>query len=143
MNRFVPSNTHDVLDAADLLRRLEELRDERSALQGEIDEAHEEDPPNTSDAVVERAQEALADWDMDNGDELNALEAIENEISDGDTLIRESHFEAYAREQASEAKGLDLHVWPLTCIDWKQAAEELQTDYHSVEFDGVTYWVQS
>ena len=33
-------------------------------------------------------------------------------------------------------------AWPLTCIDWVQAAEELQQDYMSYEFDGYTYWVR-
>ena len=28
-------------------------------------------------------------------------------------------------------------------IDWAQAAHELQMDYTSVDFDGVTYWIRS
>ncbi|KVE35712.1 hypothetical protein [Burkholderia sp. BDU5] len=31
-------------------------------------------------------------------------------------------------------------TWPNNCIDWERAARELQVDYSSVEFDGVTYW---
>ena len=34
-------------------------------------------------------------------------------------------------------------LWPYSCIDWEQAAEELQQDYMSVEFDGVTYWMRA
>ena len=30
--------------------------------------------------------------------------------------------------------------WPCSCIDWKQAALELQQDYTAFDFAGVTYW---
>lgn len=64
------------------------------------------------------------------------------------TLIRDDHFESYAEELAEDCcpypsnspEGKALQQWPYRCIDWKQAARELQQDYSSVEFDGVTYW---
>ena len=60
------------------------------------------------------------------------------------TLIRDSHFQDYARELAEETSGVDFskQTWPLTCIDWQQAARELQMDYTAVEFGGVTYWTR-
>jgi NAD(P)-dependent dehydrogenase (short-subunit alcohol dehydrogenase family) len=33
--------------------------------------------------------------------------------------------------------------WPLNCIDWAEAARELQVDYSSVTFGGVDYWIRS
>jgi hypothetical protein len=30
----------------------------------------------------------------------------------------------------------------MSCIDWDQAARELQVDYFDVDFDGVTYWIR-
>jgi hypothetical protein len=83
-------------------------------------------------------------------EELTALRALADEgdtmadWEDGATLIRDSYFETYAQELADELgllQGLDQ--WPATCIDWEQAARELQTDYTSVDFDGVTYWARS
>lgn len=44
-----------------------------------------------------------------------------------------THFLAYMK---------DANRWPFTCIDWDKAAQELQMDYTSVEFDGITYWVR-
>jgi hypothetical protein len=34
----------------------------------------------------------------------------------------------------------ESYAWPRNCIDWKEAAEQLQQDYSCVEFDGTTYW---
>jgi antirestriction protein len=57
------------------------------------------------------------------------------------TLIRDSHFETYAQELAEEIGVINQAVrWPYTCIDWEQAARELQQDYSTVEYSGVTYW---
>jgi hypothetical protein len=56
-------------------------------------------------------------------------------------LINDSHFEAYAQEYAEETGAINANAsWPNNCIDWEKAANELQTDYSSVEFDGETYW---
>ena len=57
-------------------------------------------------------------------------------------LIEELHFEDFAREEAENIhnKVLRVYVWPFCCIDWKQAAKELQQEYSSVEYDRYTYW---
>ena len=51
-------------------------------------------------------------------------------------LIRDSYFDDYAQELAVCL----TKRWPYTCIDWVQAARELQMDYTSTEIDGVTFW---
>ena len=60
------------------------------------------------------------------------------------TLIRDSYFETYAMELADDIHGDALNgtVWPLYCIDWERAARELQYDYTSVDFNGITYWTR-
>lgn len=84
-------------------------------------------------------------------DELAGLKALVAEGSDysedwsyGATLIRDSYFKEYAMDLADDIGAMTPGdaSWPLTCIDWDQAARELQMDYTSVEFDGVTYWVR-
>jgi len=129
----------DVIDSRDVIARIEELEAERAALIDEIDDA------GTDDAVVE--------WDnSDEAAELRALKALADEASGyssdwahGETLIRDSYFVDYAQELADETNPLPSNAmgWPYTCIDWGQAARELQQDYTSVEFDGVTYWIRS
>jgi hypothetical protein len=89
------------------------------------------------------AFEDSSDWD-----EYRALKAFAEEAegycSDwrhGETLIRDSYFETYAQELAEDIGAINANAsWPNNCIDWEQAARELQTDYTSAEFDGVTYW---
>jgi len=83
----------------------------------------------------------------DEQEEMRQLQEIEKEVdgysgsdfNDGVTLIAEEDFEDYAREFADDvgAYASGSH-WPP--VDWKQAAEELQMDYTSVEICNRTYW---
>jgi hypothetical protein len=95
---------------------------------------------------------ASTDFDQDEEEELRILEALAEEAEGyaadwhhGEALIRESYFETYAQQLADDlgytGSGKTDH-WPFTCIDWEQAAEELQQDYTSVDFDGVTYFIR-
>jgi hypothetical protein len=146
------SNNDNVIDSRDVIARIEELENMREYTCPECKAMsfgdtilfyHEEDC--TSKQEPELFQEA------GDAEELAALLALQSEAegyaSDwryGETLIRDSYFEDYAQELASDLYGKevsDTH-WPFTCIDWEKAAEELQYDYTSVEFDGVTYWVR-
>lgn len=130
------SNSDDVIDSRDVIARIEELREERE------DYTHDDDGNLTN-----------ADWEADFPDdaaELAALEALAEEAAGyapdwtyGETLIRDSYFEEYARELAEDLGMLDKgDRWPHTCIDWERAADELKQDYTAVDFDEVTYWVR-
>lgn len=58
-------------------------------------------------------------------------------------LVRDSYFVKYARQVAEDIGAINNDAsWPNCCIDWDQAANELRIDYHSVDFDGVTYLVK-
>lgn len=113
------SNSDDVIDSRDVIARIEEL-------------------------------ESLGDErDDELNDELQALQSLSDEANSADdwkygaTLIRDSYFKEYAQELAEELDLIKSNAyWPYNCIDWDQAAKDLQVDYSSVEFDGVTYWVR-
>jgi len=110
---------------------------------------------DTRDLAEELADlELRADFDPEDdvhGDELDdderermtAIRELLDSIGDaryGVTLIPESEFEDYARELAEDIGAVDSdYGWPHSCIDWKQAADELRMDYSSVTFDGVDY----
>ncbi len=117
--RNAPSNMDDVIDSRDLIERIGLL-------------------------------EGLDDRDESEASELATLKSLEEEASGspdwsyGETLIRDSYFQDYAQELAADCGMLkDATSWPLTCIDWEQAAKELRYDYTSVDFDGVAYWIRS
>lgn len=161
------SNTDNVLDSRDIIDRIEYLESERESLTDEVDKAQEALDDLDSDDFVEvsafeaaedearrelaTAQANVKDWDeSDEGQELAKLKAFaeeaESSSSDwtyGATLIHEDYFEDYARDLAAEGDyDMKNEQWPYTCIDWAKAAEELQQDYTSVDFDGETYWVR-
>jgi hypothetical protein len=72
-------------------------------------------------------------------DEIEAV--VGDEFGHGCQLVRENHFEEHARELAEETGAVDPHApWPMNCIDWEQAADELRGDYSSVEIAGATYY---
>lgn len=126
-----PTNSDDLIDSRDVIARIEELEGAR-------------------DAAQEESEAALIAWLEANGEELTALKSLADEASGyasdwqhGETLIRDSYFEDYARQLAEDIGAIpENSAWPCTCIDWEQAAKELQMDYTSVDFDGITYWTR-
>jgi antirestriction protein len=102
----------DVIDSRDLIAALADLES--------ADEERE-----LIAAIRELAREGIEDWEY------------------GAQLIAEHYFEDYARELAEDIGALPRdYTWPTSCIDWEQAARELQMDYTPVEFLGTTYYVR-
>lgn len=131
-------NSADVLDIRDVIERIEELREQRDAAEEEASEGH-----------------AAWDFGQEERDELAALESFAAEFKgyggdhqwEGDwypvTLVRDSYFEDYAQELAEDIGAINSEAsWPIYCIDWERAARDLQMDYTSGDFDGITYWAR-
>lgn len=166
------TNSADILDSRDIIRRIEELESDRAPYVDAIDEAEEaiteaeealrqaDEGVNTSElqeAVCkavearEKALDALDEFDdTAEGEELVMLNAVAEEGENyadywnhGVALIRDSYFRTYAEELAEDIGAIPANAaWPCTCIDWAKAARELQQDYTEVDFDGVSYWVR-
>lgn len=125
------NNTDDIIDVRDMIARVEELEDERDAFDTESGNFEDSD----EGAELAKLEEVLADLQGMGGDEQWR----------GDwypvTLIRDDYFEQYARDLADDIGAINRDAkWPNTHIDWEAAARDLQQDYSSVEWDGVTYW---
>jgi hypothetical protein len=120
------SNQDDLINIRDVIARVEELEDEKED-QGVLGE---EDSMLLADLLAFLNEMAGNGADEEWRGDWYPI-----------TAIRESYFEQYAQELAED---LDLihhdAKWPYTCIDWEKAAAELQYDYTSAEFDGVTYY---
>lgn len=133
------SNSDDVIDSRDVIARIAELESLRDDFQDE----HE-----LEDSSI--GSEAWAEWDeSDEGTELSNLQSLANEAEGyaqdwkyGEQLIRDSYFVEFAQELAEDCGMVnDNATWPNTCIDWDEAARQLQEDYTSVEFGDITYWI--
>lgn len=117
----------DIIDVRDIIERFEELEKDLEA-------------ENLGEVVAENNQELA---------ELTAiLEDLKGYGGDeqwrGDwypvILIARSHFKTYAQELAEDMGAIDRTAkWPMTCIDWEAAADELEMDYTSTTINGTKY----
>lgn len=113
------TNTDDSIDSREIIETINDLTDIENA---------EEEEQELLDALKSLADQCQqwSDWPY------------------GVTLIRDSFFIEYAQDLAEDIGAIDSSApWPNTCIDWDQAACELQQDYTPVDFDGETYWINS
>ena len=142
-----------VTSSTDLIEMRDTLADERGELADAQDDASDavEAEPDSQELIdaYNEAEAALTEWERENTDRLAALNTVcadgRETFSDWDEgiqLIAESDFPDHAREVASDI-GCHTTDWPYNCIDWRDAANDLQVDYSSIEFEGVTYWGRS
>jgi hypothetical protein len=84
---------------------------------------------------MEDWQKAIEDQTGYNFDDLKDNEPI---------MIRDSYFTEYAQELADDIGAIDKNAtWPLNCIDWEQASDELLNDYSEVTVNDITYYFRS
>ena len=96
--------------------------------------------------VIERIEE-LEDL-APRSKELKALIELQDQCDYGDwehgaTLINDNYFTEHAKQEAHELYGTDYDEWPYRCIDWDEAAEELQQDYMCVTFIDQDFWIRA
>lgn len=136
------SSTDDLIDLRDVTTRVEALEREWEETTGDTftDYTLSED-----DLVVGLGEESAR--------ELTLLRGLLGELRGyggdhqwrGDwypgSLIRDSYFTEYAEQLAVDIGAVNTEAgWPVSCIDWDEAADQLKQDYSTVEFGGVTYW---
>jgi hypothetical protein len=132
---------HEIIDSRDVIARIAYLRAEWAEATG-----------NEPDDYALSGDDWKVGLGDEEGEEMVALLELAQEgeanLADwayGETLVEDYSFEGYAQElaediglyNASEAQ------WPLTCIDWAQAARELQMDYTALSFGSHVYWGRS
>jgi len=130
------SNNDEVIDSRDIIKRIEELEDRLEEL----------NDPDATEPLAEDEQTEKEEVEQ----ELKALHTLEEEASGspdwqcGETLVRDSYFAEYAEQLAEDTGAISREAqWPLNCIDWEEAAEQLKQDYMSADFDGVEYWIRA
>jgi len=133
----IPSNTDDVIDSRDIIARIEELESERDDWNNAEDIDGEKDPQTWEDANKEDTEE------------LKNLTNLQDELKDycadweyGVTLVRESYWVDYVEELLEDIGDLPKDLPHYIEIDWDKTADNIQVDYTSAEFDGVTFWAR-
>lgn len=158
-------NSDDVIDSRDVNSQIEDMESEREDLSDAVASAEEAlsdfdadtlpegaDPEAAQEKLqdaVDAAQTELDSWDQDNEDTLNILKKFReegqdatSEWDDGATCIRDDYFEEYAKELVEELGYMPKDFPSFIEIDWEATARNLESDYTSIEFDGVTYLVR-
>jgi hypothetical protein len=155
----------EVIDSREIVERIEELESEKQGLVDAVEEAqaayeyHDSEDtkstPEWSDLV--EARKALALWlESEEETELESLKALaeqgEQESRDwihGETLIHRRYWVDFTAETIHDCyempKGWPSGEWPFRhmTIDYEAAAEELEHDYASIDFDGHEYLIRS
>lgn len=126
----------DVIDVRDIIARVEELRACRDEYNDKMGDADAWDSvPDGEPAELDMLEGILSELAGCGGDEK----------FDGDwypvTLVSDDYFQEYAQNLAEESGMVDTRAsWPMNCIDWEQAANELKDDYSSTVIHGFVYW---
>jgi hypothetical protein len=128
-------NSQDILDSRDIIARIEELEDGRDDFNADNEEM--ETPPTWEEENPEDAEE------------LENLIALQDELKGycpdweyGVVLVRESYWVDYVEELLEDIGDLPKDIPHYIAIDWDKTADNIQTDYTSADFDGVTYWAR-
>jgi antirestriction protein len=126
---------YDVLSTYTLAGNLSDLIDDSELPPME----QEEDEEERTEAIKAYMDLALAITGASIMTPADAVDALND--ADSPILIADKYFEDYAQDYAEEIGAINDDVkWPNNHIDWEAAAEELQSDYTSVTFDGNEYW---
>lgn len=141
---------NNIVDVRDIIERLEELE---TILLNRYSQR------DTADEITTDPEDVLFNtwlsqnrYDDEQADELIIIRSFLDDLrgNGGDeqwrgewypiTLIHNNYFEEYARELAEDIGAINRDAsWPNNCIDWKQAASELETDYSAVDFGRETF----
>jgi hypothetical protein len=141
-NVAITFDHEDILDSRDIDAKIEEFESEFNSRMDTLKESSGEE--------LEVAEEDFENWLDENMDEFVSLLAFREEAEQytsewkyGATIINDDFFEDYAKQLAEDIGAIDWsQSWPLTCIDWAEAANQLKQDYAEFDFDGNTYYVQ-
>lgn len=153
-------NRDDIIDLRAVIDRIEELQADY--------------PPAVDDDCDDRLFAPVSTWSADDRAEWESLRAliaecesvIGDDLRDTPVLVRESHWQAYAKDWYADTWGAPwikrnrygdpeydqvnhhyvgvswsevMDTEPFKFIDWEAAAENLRSDRPEIEWDGVTY----
>lgn len=133
-------NTTDLVALVDILEtELAIAEDDYEEAIDALSEARDSDDYEEATGAAIEARHRKDDAEEAYQDARSLLDELPSEAVHGIPLYHHDTFEALAIERACDL-GLDIDQWPLRCIEWAQAAEELRDDYTHIEIDGEDYY---
>lgn len=160
MSRNIPteiSNSNDILDSRNIQERFDYLQGEiqdafYDANRESFDfaEAWEKSSEKTEKIVLRLVKLGLLDecdfeeWKLIKETFIDAFES-DGEFGHGITFLRDSYMdEDWAEDEMQDLGYLkkDIPSLILNNIDFVGILEDLQKNYDTLDFDGVTYWYQ-
>lgn len=164
MHTYSVHNNQSTIDSRDIIARIEELTATRDWLYESLEECqaaynyHDSDDTKSTPEWFEltNARAALAEWhESEEAEELTSLRAVAAVGEDspdwqhGETLIRRSYFVEYISELINDCYPIPKEMtggewpWRHVTIDYEAAADEAESDYIAVDFDGVAYLIRA
>ena len=114
----------DIFDSRDAEDRIEELREEIESDERFVDFGQEEELED----LLSFKEEAISTFG-------------ETEWDDGITFIADHHFTEFAETFAGDIGAINPDAgWPISSINWDDAAEQLKYDYAEVSLGNTNYW---
>ena len=114
-------NTDDIIDSRDIIDRIEEL----TPLVDETGEGEHIAEWKALTALAKQCEEESSDWSF------------------GETLIRRSYWVEYVQDMLADCGTIPKDIPWFVEIDWEATAKNIESDYASVDFDGVEYLIRS
>jgi hypothetical protein len=153
------SNSDNIIDSRDVIKRIEELEDAKEVFNDTLQEWKDEKEELEKDTKENHLSEVLeiiekitkwGTWEeSEEGEELKNLLDFQSEFEGyctdwkyRTTLIRDSYWEEFCKEELEEFGYVPKDFPSWIEIDYKETAENMQQDYTSGELDGVTYWAR-
>jgi TolA-binding protein len=140
--------TGKVIDSRDLIILKEELEEQLSYLQDEVNELKGDN--ETPADKLEEKQDELREWLEEHKEELDSLidicdegELLSSDWEHGESLIREDYWVEYCKELVTDIGDLPKDVPFYIEIDWDKTAENISQDYSTIDIDGETYYIRS
>ena len=162
----------DIIDSRDIISRHSELQDEYDSLVEAWGDATNDldnylsvadDELTEDDTHFEKLctdfreviGDAKIDLDLFDKEELDLLSEVISageqspDWSYGEILILDSHFQDYTEELINDCwempKEFDSNSWPWRHmkIDFEEAADELKSDYISINVQNEEYWIRA
>lgn len=141
------SSRDDVIAPSDLQKAVDTLQEERDALQTAVDDAEKqlsfaklsEEETEEAEEAVRDAKESLQEWEANEGEQQKEMKGIVKEVGE-EQMINDSYFVEYCEELVKDIGDMPKKIPGYIVIDWDATADNLKTDYNSVDFEGVTFW---